>query len=531
MSASREKKQRQGGTSVDKAQAAKQEAAAAKRKTIQYTVIGVVVAVLVVALLVWDSGLIQRSATAATIGSEDYSVAEVNYYYYSVYQYTAIMAQYGMSTYDTSVAPEDQVYSSNAETGETLTYDDYFRQTALEELTSVAARYDAAIADGYSEADVKDTVDAEIDSTESSAISNGYASLKQYLAASYGKYVTPSVYRDILTRQAIAELYKSDYTSSLEYTDADLEAYYDENADTLDTFEYSYLYFAAADVETTDADGNDLSEEDIAAAEEQAMADAKTKADEVAAALEDGASVADLAEEYEPSSSSESSVSLGSSLNSIYSEWLQDSGRQAGDVGVLEYTDYGYYVVVFNDRYLDETPSADVRHILIKAELTEDDPNTEEDESADEPTDEQMAAAKAKAEEILAEWEAGDATEESFAALADEYSEDGRGEDGSLNAPGGLYEGVYEGSFVTNFNDWIFDGLSRKAGDVDIIENDGDSSYYGYHIAYFIGYNEGDYAWKSTVRSTLANNDTTEWQEGLEANVTVTEQSGMSFVG
>ena len=67
-----------------------------------------------------------------------------------------------------------------------------------------------------------------------------------------------------------------------------------------------------------------------------------------------------------------------------------------------------------------------------------------------------MAAKKAeaeqKAQDILDEWKAGAATEDSFAELANEYSED----PGS-NTTGGLYEQVYQGQMVTEFNDWCFD--------------------------------------------------------------------------
>ncbi len=529
MSASREKKQRQGSGPANKGLSAKEQAAAAKRKTIQYTAIGVVCAVLVAALLIWDAGFIQRGATAATIGNTDYSAAEVSYYYFSAYQVTAMYAQYGLTAYDTSVAPEKQTYSTDAETGEVTTYADYFRQSALDQLVSVTAMYEAAMADGYTEADVKDTVDAEIASTEVSARNNGYSSLKQFLVAMYGKMITPSIYRDIITRQAVADLYKSDYTSSLEYTDADLDAYYAENADTLDTYEYSYLYFTPAEVETTDADGNELSEEEVAAAKTQAMTDAKAKADEAAQRLADGESVEDIAAALEPSSSAAGNSSLGSALNSTYADWLKASGRTAGDVDVVEYTDNGYYAVAFLGRYVDETPSANVRHILIKAELTQDDPATEEDESATEPTEEQMAAARAKAEDILAQWQNGEATEASFAALADEYSEDARNEDGSLSSAGGLYEHVYPGDFVASFNDWLFNEGARKPGDTGIVENSG--NYYGCHVIYYVGSNPGEFVWKRTAEQTMANTATTEWQEGLEANVTVTEQSGMKYVG
>ena len=104
-------------------------------------------------------------------------------------------------------------------------------------------------------------------------------------------------------------------------------------------------------------------------------------------------------------------------------------------MGVVEY-DTGYYVVLFQERYLDETPTADIRHILIKAELTqEDDPATEDVDESTVPTQEALDAAKAEAQSLLDEWNAGDKTAESFGALAEANSDD----PGS-NTNGGLYE-------------------------------------------------------------------------------------------
>ena len=102
----------------------------------------------------------------------------------------------------------------------------------------------------------------------------------------------------------------------------------------------------------------------------------------------------------------------------------------------------------------------DVRHILlIPAETTE----------------ESKAACLQEAEALLEQWKTGEATEESFAQLANEHSED----PGS-NTAGGLYEFVYPGKMVETFDAWCFDE-SRKPGDTGIVETD-----YGYHIMYFV---------------------------------------------
>ena len=128
------------------------------------------------------------------------------------------------------------------------------------------------------------------------------------------------------------------------------------------------------------------------------------------------------------------------------------------------------YTTIYNDNYdpsAEVTYCVDVRHILIQAE--------------DAASADSMAAAKAKAEDLYDQWKA-DPTEENFINMAGTYTED-PGSQGT----GGLYEDVYPGQMVTNFNDWCFDE-ARQPGDHGIVETE-----YGYHIMYFVGESETVY--------------------------------------
>lgn len=150
----------------------------------------------------------------------------------------------------------------------------------------------------------------------------------------------------------------------------------------------------------------------------------------------------------------------------------------------------------------EQYPSVAVRHILVKAEAAEDGTYT----------DEAKEAAKARAEEILKEWEDGDKTEESFAALAEQYSED----TGS-NTNGGLYENVLQGQMVEEFDAFCFDE-SRKSGDTGVVYGES-TSYAGYHVMYFVG--EGDPETNETGRNYIASEKMNTWltelTEGMEA--------------
>ncbi len=120
----------------------------------------------------------------------------------------------------------------------------------------------------------------------------------------------------------------------------------------------------------------------------------------------------------------------------------------------------------------DSGDVADVRHILIPVS------GGMEDAKGDTVySDAEWETCRQEAQELLDEWLAGDATEESFGELAEQYSQD----EGS-NTNGGLYRSIHEESgFVQEFLDWTLDE-SREAGNYGLIRTE-----YGYHIMYFVG--------------------------------------------
>lgn len=105
-----------------------------------------------------------------------------------------------------------------------------------------------------------------------------------------------------------------------------------------------------------------------------------------------------------------------------------------------------------------------------------------------------MGGCEKKAQEILDEWLAGDATEDSFAALAEEKSED----PGS-STNGGLYENVAKGQMVEPFEDWCFDE-TRAAGDYGLVK-----TKYGYHIMYYVSSTP---IWETYAKSGWVNEKT-----------------------
>lgn len=504
MSASREKKKRQellsnGGVDPKAARAAEQQAAEKKAK-ILYTTLAVVFVVVAVFLVVYNSGILQRNRTAVTIDGEKYTAADVSYYYGAAYQsflnsYGSYASLFGL---DTSVSLKSQ----GAWGGTEQTWDEYFKDQAVENMKFVHAAVKAAEAEGMTLSDEDmETFNSTVEQMKSQAASAGY-SYKSYLTAIYGSVMTTSVYEKNLKDNLLASKYATAYYEGLSFTGDEIQAYYEENKNTYDLVDGAYVAVSGTPETKTDDDGNTIEATDEEKAE--AMEAAKETAEAILAAYEDGGDLEALAEEYGATYTGDTELTYSSGVSG---DWLFDEARKAGDTEVLEdESGSRYYVAVFNSRQRDETPSYNVRHILV----TEDNLELAEDEEA---TDELIAA---KAQEILDSW---DGTEDGFAALANEYSQD----TGS-NTNGGLYEDVAKGAMVTNFNDWCYED-GRKAGDTGIV-----SSTYGQHIMYFVGYGDTEY-WYYACNNKMISEAYSEWQTELTDSVTAEVQSGMNSVG
>ena len=482
-----------------------------KHSNVKYAVVGALSVVLVAFLLVWNTGIIQRNAAAVTVDGEKYSAADVQYYLRS------LMLQNGISSTSSLKS-----MTMNSTTGETMY--DYLKSQAVERLVTCAALDKQAAEEGFTMSDDTQTeVDDQLKQLEEQWVSAGYQSRDAFIRANYGPYMTYDRLVELFTRDMLVNEYATQFSDSLSYSDADYEQYYQENANTLDEYTITQFVFNAT-VDTTDADGNtiEMTDDEKSAALEQAKTEKQARAQELQSKLEAGEDPAQLAQEYADDLTGDPSISQvmsGSSVaSSSYAQWAQDTARQNGDVTLSEYdagpSSYYYYVVRFEGRARNDENTATVRHILVAAE---------QDEGASEPTEDQYAAAKTKAEELLEQWKSGPATQESFAELAKANSAD----TGSA-ADGGLITDIYSGSgYVSTFTDWALDA-ARQPGDTGIVQNTG-SSVKGWHIMYFVG-RDGDPVWKLTAKTAMENNDYTDWQNAAKDKVSYTTSFGLKFV-
>ena len=96
-------------------------------------------------------------------------------------------------------------------------------------------------------------------------------------------------------------------------------------------------------------------------------------------AYEAGGDLEALAEEYGATYTALEETSYTSGID--YSEWLFDEARQEGDCATVEGTS-SWYVVVFQNRWRDETQSVNVRHILLNSDSVSATGETEEETDA-----------------------------------------------------------------------------------------------------------------------------------------------------
>lgn len=495
MSASKEKKVRANELSAgtNRKQNATDEKAKQEKKFQHGLIIAVVVvAVIAIAAVIINTGmfgLFYTSFTAVKVGDTSYSAAELNVFYRNAYNRLYSNAQNTYGEYASIFIDTD------SEEWKEQVYDE-----ALLTMKDITALYDEAVRNGYTlpEED-RAEIDGQLSAMELYASLSGYPT-DAYITSMYGRGVTRKTLESVLTRMITAQSWSDRKLEEMSYTQEELDSYYAGHADEYDYISYYYYTIGTDDEAFASLESDD--------AKKTAAHDA---AAEIAAAA-DAESFTAGAEAFREGAAPGEQRLPGSSLSSYYSEWLLDGGRKAGDTTVID-TDTGSTALLFIARDGNDYHLRNMRHILIETESeTDEDGNTVY-------TDEAGEAAKAKIEEIRAEYEA-DPTEDHFAELANQYSEDS-----GSNTNGGLYENIYRRQMVTNINDFLFDA-SRKSGDVAVLFGD-NGGYQGWHLVYYVG--EGPVYKDQISENALKNADYESYMADLTAPYETSTGAGLRF--
>lgn len=510
------------------AKAAKKKNSPKHDKTVKI-IVKIICIVLAVALVGWGAFnvlmdvffLPQKLLKVATYDNAKVSVAEYNYYYMSLYNRVANMSQqydsyygsgYGAmyTGFDYNADPAEQDYTAQDAPEGVKTWADYFKASAATSAAFYQEMYKNATSDEtvkanftYSKEELEKQITDAITTLETNAKQADF-SLNNYISKVCGEGLNEKSYTNLLKRDYIVSQYLTWYQENAagSLTAKEVKDYYGKNKDTFDKVYARAFTFSYA--KTTDENGKET--------QDYTKAQANKLANEFLGKITNEASFIKLAREYATNAQKETYKSeSATAINGIskadlassakMADWLFNAKRAVGDKAVIEDADSSIFYVV----YLTKLPAPDtsdagvsVRHILFQAATT-----AEDGTALDEVTvAENAAAAKKKAEDCLKKFKAGDKTEDSFAALAKELTED----EGSKET-GGLYEDVNaSSSLVPEFLNWSID-TARKPGDVEIVKTD-----YGYHVMYFVK-KSGMKKWESDVRNEIASTDYTEFVE------------------
>ena len=429
--------------------------------------------------------------TYVVINGEEVNKVEFDYVYNTsknnyITQYGSYLSYFGL---DTSKDLSTQMYS------ETLTWKDYFEQNAVESLKQNKALMAEAKAAGFTY-DTTDEYNTFKETIKTSAAAAGVSD-KEYVRSIYGSYATMGRIEEYVKNDMVMNAYYQKLQEDNAPSDDEIQSYYEENKATYDSVDYR-LTTIEADLPTEPTELADPVEETAAdttgttdgtAATDSTQDTAYQPSDaEIAKAMEDAKVLADDAEQTVAKDGEAHENEKKSSVNYLISDWLFDDARKAGDTTVITNDNsHCYYAVAFEKRYLDETPSADVRVII--------------------PTEDKTG------EEILEEWKNGAATEDSFAELCKKYTQDT-----SAVENGGLFEQVTKTGMTEELSNWIFD-TSRQAGDTVAITVS-DTTY----VLYYIGQDQPE--WKINIKNTLVSDTMSQHMQDITADVTVEDPKG-----
>ena len=499
------------------AKSAKKNAKNIEKKVAVRSTVKKVIAVIVAAVIALGCltgilsycGVLQKAVQIGYVGDEKISYAEYLYYYNRALNQVNSAAQYYQYYgydygYDTSLSPREQTGTTKDEDGNEVTWLEYIHSQAVDTAQMYLAFYQEAKKAGIelTEAD-KAAINKQIEdlreeasnagqdsSTDTENQKAGY-SLNAYLRKTYGNGVTEGFLKKQLGIETLAKKF---YDAKIDefsagYTEEEIKKVFDEKPD-----DYLFVDMRLFQLKKETLTKND-GESDAAFEKRQSESDATVKANANAMykAVTDEKSFIEQATKYNTADdfNAETDTLLKSAASSDLSnytdisDWAYADTTKAGDKKLVEDSENGVYYVALMVNPKHSVDTVTVRHILFP---------TKDTETQEALSDEEIKKAEENAKKTLADWKNSDKTEDTFAAYANDLSED----TGS-NTNGGLYENVRPGQMVAEFDKWIFDE-TRKEGDVDLVETE-----YGYHIIYFVS-KDGAY-YDSTIRSSKAEED------------------------
>ncbi len=448
------------------------------------------IAVLILAVLVGiyaltrtviqNTGIVLRNRVAMSSDNFEVDAAMLSYYFYETYQ-NEVAAQTNVlyTGIDSARSLKEQDYTSM------ITWFDFFMDKTTARVSDILLYAEGAKAANtiLEDADKK-SVDDKLASLAQKAKEKD-VSLNTYIASVYGRGVKQKDIRRAMELEILSDKHYQTLDTVHEYTDEELETYYEENA---------HLIKYAAYKAYTIYDSGITDEENKALAEELAATKSPEEFDTWLATYiptlyteANMPSEENIAKMIADTMVKEYSFQSGTALDTF----LFETAKNENETTVV--TENGrntvYMVVTLPQR--EEYNSVNVRHILIDF-INYPDENV----------------AKETAENVFALCQNG-MKEEEFIELVTIYSED---ESASADDSNGLLENLTKHSLNTTaqgITDWCYE--EHRVGDVGMVKTEN----YGYHILYYGG--KGEIAWKVTAK-TMMDNEAYDTMKNIRSN-------------
>lgn len=257
--------------------------------------------------------------------------------------------------YKTSQSDKSQEYSTD------YTWYDFFANTAVSTIKETKALLEDADANGFT----YDNADADYDEfigKIKDAANEADTSYSDYLKQMFGKRATEKRVKEFLKDYLKSTAYQKQLTETLAATDSEVSAYYEDNKDTYDKFEYRIF--------TVKANSSDT--DDMTAAKEKANAFAAGVSTELDFISQCRVYAEAGDDTYADDAASLVSETKKSNIEEACADWIASSERKEGDLTVIEDDDNScFYIVYYISRSYDGSDDDTIKSTLLNQKYSE----------------------------------------------------------------------------------------------------------------------------------------------------------------
>lgn len=257
--------------------------------------------------------------------------------------------------YKTSQSDKSQEYSTD------YTWYDFFANTAVSTIKETKALLEDADANGFTYDNEAADYDEFISKIKDAA-SEADTSYSDYLKQIFGKRATEKRVKEFLKDYLKSTAYQEHLTETLAATDSEVSAYYEDNKDTYDKFEYRIF--------TVKADSSDSDDMDVAKNKANAFAAGVSTELDFISQCRAYAEAGD--DTYADDEASLVSETKKSNVEEACADWIASSDRKEGDLTVIEDDDNScFYIVYYISRSYDGSDDDTIKSTLLNQKYSE----------------------------------------------------------------------------------------------------------------------------------------------------------------